>query len=249
MAIVRERLPKQPAVVVRSPGRAPTLVLPGEGAVRSDLIDAAVREINRLYVGKGIEAARGVGEYVLKTFFGGRVEHFRRRGRKHVSFRKLAERPDLRISHATLWKCTALVDQFRELPADVAHALPVTHHVLLLPVRDDKCKLALARKAVRENLSKTALAVEVRRLGGSSSTARRGRPPSPPVVRLFSALARLARQSADPSLLDRSLDGLPPGRLADLVAAATRDLEQFRALVHRLRVRLDASVIPRPGPM
>ncbi|NMC72739.1 MAG: hypothetical protein GYA57_22170 [Myxococcales bacterium] len=217
--------------------------------MRSDLIDAAVREINRLYVGKGIEAARAVGEYVLRTFFGGRVEHFRRRGRKHVSFRKLAERPDLRVSHATLWKCTALVEQFRELPPEVTNALPVTHHVLLLPVHDDKCKLALARKAVREGLSKTALAAEVRRLGRPSPTARRrGRPPSPPVVRLLSAFARLARQSAAPSLLDRSLDEFPPHRLADLVAAATRDLEQLGALVRKLRERLDASTIPRPGP-
>lgn len=241
MAIGPERLSgERSSAVVRSSAPKPALVLPGETSVRTDLIDVAVREINRIYVGKGIEAARGVGEYVLKTFFAGRVEHFRRRGRRHVSFRKLAERTDLRISYATLWKCVALVDQFRGMPGEIANALPVTHHALLLPVRDQKCKLALARKAVREGLSKAALAAEVRRSGALSATMpRRGRPPLPAVARLLSAFARLARQSASEALLDRSVDALPPDRLAELVAGATRDLEQIRLLVHRLRARLE----------
>ena len=57
------------------------VALPGEAAVRSDLVDSAVREINRIYVGKGIEAVRAIGECVLKTFFGGRTENFDRRAK------------------------------------------------------------------------------------------------------------------------------------------------------------------------
>lgn len=248
MAVVRANLAERPAVVVKGPVSRPALVLPGETTTRADLVDNAVREINRLYIGKGIEAARGIGEYVLKVFFGGRSENFRHRGRSHVSFRKLVERPDLRISHAALWKCVAIVDQLKSLPGEVAGALPVSHHVLLLPVRDEKSKLALARKAIRENLTRTALEAEVRReTEPPEGRPRRGRPPDPAVVRLLSALARLAKQSTAQELLDGAVDGLSSERLAELVAGAARDLEQFRILVRRLSARLDGSGSRQPG--
>ena len=174
-------IPKAAAVSVS--GATPTKPnpLPGETAVRRELIDSAVHEINRLYVTKGLEAARGIGDYVLRTFFDGKTQNFRKRGRKHVSFRKLAEREDLRVSHMFIWNCVAFVDQLKMLPSDLANALPVTHHTLLLPVHDEKMKVTLARKAVRENLSKRELAVEVLRIRKQKSNGgpRRGRPPSP----------------------------------------------------------------------
>ena len=50
------------------------LVLPGESDVDSQILDQAVIELNRIYIAKGLEAARAMGEYVLETFFDGSLE-------------------------------------------------------------------------------------------------------------------------------------------------------------------------------
>jgi hypothetical protein len=215
--------------------------LPGETAVRRDLIDAAVHEINRLYVTKGLEAARGVGDYVLRTFFDGKTQNFHKRGNKHVSFRKLAEQDELRVSYGFVWKCVAFVDQLKVLPHDLANALPVTHHTLLLPVHDEKTKVTLARKAVRENLSKRELAVEVRRIRKQKSNGgtRRGRPPTPPIARLLQSFGRVALLARSKDVAGKDLDDLSPEQLRTMITETERDLTTMHALIERLRRQLD----------
>jgi hypothetical protein len=217
--------------------------LPGETTVRRDLIDSAVRELNRIYVSKGLEAARGIGEYVLRTFFDGKTQNFRNRGRKHVSFRKLAERDDLRMSYGFVWKCVAFVDQLKVLPNDLANALPVTHHTLLLPVHDEKTKVTLARKAVRESLTKRELAVEVRRIRKQKSNGgtRRGRPPTPPVVRVLALLGRAAME-AKPHASMTNLDHLNADRARALVRQAETHIEVLQDLVGRLKATMATTV-------
>ena len=215
--------------------------LPGETAVRRDLIDSAVRELNRIYVTKGLDAARGIGEHVLRTFFDGKVENFRKRGRKHVSFRKLAEQDELRVSYGFVWKCVAFVDQLKVLPSDLANALPVTHHTLLLPVHDEKTKVVLARKAVRENLTKRELALEVRRIRKQKSDGgkRRGRPPTPPVVRVLQSFGRVALLARSKDVAGRDLDDLSPEQMRIMITETERDLTTMHALIERLRRQLD----------
>jgi len=234
-------------VVARTPATlAKGPALPGQAAVRQDLIDAAVREINRAYVTKGLETATWVGEYVLKTFFDGKVENFRRLGRKHASFRELGEREDLHVSYVFLWNCVATVDQLKELPAEIANALPVTHHTLLLSVHDEKAKLALAKKAVRENLSKRELSVAVRKVRqGNGNGAHRGRPAISPTVRLFATLSRLAALARSPETADdRDIADLGPAKLGSILGEAERHLTTLRALVERLRSKIDGPRVP-----
>jgi hypothetical protein len=230
------------ATMVRDSGTTTTKPspLPGETTVRRDLIDSAVHQINRLYVTKGIEAARGIGEYVLRTFFDGKAQNFRKRGKKHVSLRKLAERDDLRVSYGFVWKCVAFVDQLKVLPSEVASALPVTHHTLLLPVHDEKIKVTLARKAVRENLSKRELAVEVRRIRKQKSNGGTplGRPPTPPVVRVLSLLGRVAAE-AERHVAKVDLDHLDAERMRALIRDAEKHLVTMHTLVERLRRYID----------
>jgi len=102
--------------------------LPGEQEADSVLLDQAVAHINQLYIAKGLETARVIGEYVLTTFFGGDTETFRAKGSKHTSFRALAEREDLHVSHVWIWRAVSVVDQLQLLPEDVAGSLPFTHH-------------------------------------------------------------------------------------------------------------------------
>ena len=216
--------------------------LPGEVAVQASLVDQAVKDINRMYITKGLETARAIGEYVLRTFFAGSADYFRRRGARHVSFRKLAERDDLHVSHVFLWQCVTLLDQLKALPGEVANALPFSHHKLLLPVRDEKAKVALARKVVRENLTKRQLAVEVRHLRkpGSNGGTRRGRPPVPPIMRVLSLLGRVAAEAA-PHVAKADLDHLDGDRMRALVHEAEKHIGVLQGLVGRLRAKIETT--------
>jgi hypothetical protein len=223
--------------------------LPGEDKVRSDLVNQAVSDINRIYVGKGLEAARGIGEYVLRTFFAGDVESFRCRERKHASFRELAERKDLRVSHVFLWNCVAVAEQLKALPNDIANALPVSHHKLLLPVHDEKTKVTLARKAVRENLTTKELAVEIRRVRRHATNGgkKRGRPPLPAVIRLLNSLGRLGVLAASKEVGTCDLDELPAEKVRTIIIDAERYLAAMHALVERMRRRLDNDAAAETG--
>jgi hypothetical protein len=216
-------------------------LLPGETTVRSDLVDQAVREINRIYVGKGLEAARGIGEFVLRTFFDNSMDTFRAKGKNHVSFRKLVEREDLRVSHVHLWHCVALIDQLKTLPTDLANALPVSHHKVLLPVHDEKAKVVLARKAVRENLSKRALETEVRRLRPKNGDGtRRGRPPTPAAIKAVALIVRAELQLKQAGAESgRDLNDATILKIAAALAAAERRLTDMLSAVHLLRRQLE----------
>ena len=168
--------------------------LPGEGAVDRGLVETAVRDINRLYVQKGLETARGVGEYLLNTFFEGDTETFEAREGGHASFRALSEHEDLRVSHSFLWYAVRLLPQLRVLPERVASALPLSHHRLLLHVRDEKAKQKLAERAVQKGFGKRELEGEIRKLRRSASPgAVRGRKPLPTFVKAFNRLQKVAR--------------------------------------------------------
>lgn len=158
--------------------------LPGEQTVDTAALDDAVQELNRLYVAKGLETARSIGEYVIARFFGGEPEKFHERSGGHVTFRELAERADLLPSHSFLWKACAVVEQLRLLPPNVAEALPFSHHALLLPVKDTAAKLQLAQKAVDKGLSKRALEAEVKKVRKrKEGETRAGRPALPVFVK------------------------------------------------------------------
>jgi len=165
--------------------------LPGEGSVDEDLLDAAVAEINRIYVSKGLETARAIGNYVVEAFFGGDLESFDPRQKKHMTFRALAEREDLHVAYNTIWYSVAVLDQLRLLPEDIAEALPLSHHKLLLPVADAKMKADLAAKAVEDKLSSREFAEVVKAARASrSDKPRGGRPPLPAFVKGFRRLQK-----------------------------------------------------------
>lgn len=166
--------------------------LPGEAQVDPALLDVAVETLNRIYVAKGLETAREMGEYVLGTFFGGDLEAFHSRGKKHASMRALAAREDLHPSHTVIWRSVAVIEQLRLLPENVASALPYTHHTLLLPVRDEKAKVKLAQRAVEKGLTKRALAAEVKKVREKEiGESKAGRPPLPAFIKTVNRLEKL----------------------------------------------------------
>lgn len=156
------------------------VVLPGENEVDEALVESAACTINRIHTARGLATARAIGEYLLETFFGSDIEAFDAREKKHASFQALARRPDLCISASNLWYCVAVLEQLRQLPEDIGAALPVSHHRLLVHVRDPQAKVHLAREAVQEGLAKRDFAERVRIVKAREQRGtRRGRPPVP----------------------------------------------------------------------
>ena len=163
--------------------------LPGEESVDDALVAAVVDRLNATLRYKGLETAKALGRIVLDAFFGGNTESFRTREKKHLSFRRLAERDDLQMSHVALWNAVALVEQLEQLPTDLGNALSVSHHRALLALHDADTKRDLAQQAVDERLSKRALAERVRvvRQNGDGRS-RGGRRPQPPFVKALKHL-------------------------------------------------------------
>lgn len=205
-------------------------LLPGEGEVDRSLVEAAVQEVNRLYVQKGLETARVVGEYLLTTFFGGDADAFEAREGAHASFRALADHEDLRVSHSFLWYAVRLLPQLRMLPEPVAQALPLSHHRLLLHVKDDKTKQKLAERAVQKGLGKRELEDEIRKLRSKEREgAARGRKPLPTFVRAFNRLQKVT-QDLDGGAIDES------AVMNYGVAEAKQYLDQVEATLAQLGV-------------
>jgi len=125
-----------------------TLALHGEYRLESEDVEQAVADLNSIYSRKGLETALELGRHLLDRYFGGDPENFRGRSRSHVSFRALAGTDDLAVSYSWLSKAVAVVEQVEQLPQDVAMALPVAHHTLLLSLRDLDTKSRLAGQAV-----------------------------------------------------------------------------------------------------
>lgn len=192
---------------------APVPALPGAETVDDDALTAAVREINRLHAAKGLETARAIGSFVLETFFDNDTENFRSHGKKHVTFRELGEREDLQVSYSFIWNAVSVVDQLRLLPENIASVLPLSHHKLLLPVKDPEKKVKLATEAVEKGLGKRELEQKVKKVRAKELVGeKRGRKPDPELLKLL--------RKATGAVEDLNLRRFTPERVKELGKAA-----------------------------
>jgi hypothetical protein len=216
-----------------------TPALPGVAEADEELLNQAVAQINHLYIAKGLETARTIGEYVLETFFEGNPENFRASGNEHVSFRKLAEREDLHVSYTWIWRAVSVVDQLRQLPEDIGQSLPYTHHTLLLPVKDEKTKLKLAKKAATEGWPKRKLSEEVAKVRAKEKgDSKAGRPPLPRFEKSINKLSKFL-EKPDEAFGDlEQLDELDAAKAQKLLQTVAGMRAQCEALEQRLQARI-----------
>lgn len=149
------------------------------------------------------------------------------------------------MSHVALWNAVALVEQLEQLPAPIGNSLSVSHHRVLLALRDPDAKRELAQQAVDEQLSKRALAERVRlaRHNGDGRS-RGGRPPQPTFVKVLKHL-ETALQAAGTDLPTPETVrawGLDRSRAA--VAQAEVRLLELQRYVAGTRKVLDESGVP-----
>jgi hypothetical protein len=185
------------------------------------LVDEAVAEVNRLYLSRGVDTGRLIGEYLLGRFFGGEVVLYHACVRRHLSFDALRNHADLRVSASFLWYSTAVAAQFRQLPPELAQALPMSHHRVLVHVHDPAQKVELARVAVDGGLSKRALEQRVRQLQRARpEQTRRGRPALPAFVKAFHQLGQVRDEAISERLTAADLRHLSRAELTRLLDAA-----------------------------
>ncbi len=222
-------------------------VLPGEDTVDEQMVDNAVVHINGVYVAKGLEMARAIGEYVMTTFFGDDPEVFRSRGNNHITFKELGKRDDLHVSSMFIWRAVSVVRQMRVLPGPVAETLPYTHHTLLLPLKDEETKRCLATRASEEKWPKRKLEEEVRRARKEEPRrSKAGRPPLRAFQKTLHAFEKLLNEpEAHFGELD-DIDALEEIEATRLYATVVGIQEHLAELERRLSRREEKHGDGRP---
>ena len=211
--------------------RETDLVLAGEVDIDDDLLNEAVAEINRIHTAKGLELARAIGNYVVRVFFKDDLDNFGMREKKHATFRALAQRDDLQVSYATIWYSVAVLDQLRLLPEDIGSALPMAHHKLLLPVKDPKAKVRLAKKAVEKHLTSRDFAKEVKKARAKETEgARAGRPPLPAFVKGLNRLKKAIELATSEDVSDGTFATYSPEKARKLVGDLNGQIAALEAL-------------------
>jgi len=204
-----------------------------------DLVDRAVRDLNAIYTTKALETACEIGEYVIGRFFGGSLDKLSRYGDGHASFRALTKHPELRFSATYLWTAVAVVGQLRELPEGVGCRLPLSHHRLLMPLRDPSVKTVLARKALNYHFSKRELAREIGRLRQRGVLRRRRKCGRSEVLKAMSQLVEASEDFVRAATSEDTAMGRPAEKdVNSLLGRLELDLDAVRCTVEMLRSRL-----------
>jgi len=189
-------------------------VEPKAGRERHHHIDRAVDLINEEILRGGLESVHRIGRFVLDEFFGGddtRLEEGR--GGLRVTFRVLAEHPDLSISASTLYSFVRISQQLEDMPPDIAGRLTVTQHRVLLPLESIEDKIALATQAIEWGWDLKTLHRLVRAMKPASP---KGRPPLPSWVHEIPRAARALKSAASEEVSLSEFQRLGPERRAEL---------------------------------
>lgn len=215
------------------------VALPGETSVDDAVVNGTVSEINRILTAGKHLAARQIGELLLDRFFDGSLSNARARKGKHATFLAVAASEDLDMSASALWYCVAVHEQFTVLAQEVFEALSLGHHRHLAHVQDVDKRIALAKKAVDEDLSVRALkaAIDADAAPVPPGTPRRGRPAHPAIVKNLKAVTGSleALECIDLAAHGKALD--EAGR-SDAVADARQLRDRFATWVSSLEAAL-----------
>ena len=216
--------------------------LPGEKAVDSVLVQSAVQRINEIHRNKGIETARAIGEYLLDAFFDGDVTAFRSKGKKHASLRALAVRDDVAVSYTVIWYSIAVLEVLRQLPADIGAALPLSHHRLLVHVKDEDLRRELAEVAVEDDLTKRQLAEKIKAL--EAEEALEGKKAGRPALPLWAKSLAPVRKAIEAAAASEISDSEVREKGTKLVEARLAEVEATMCALEQLRAKLIAAIEP-----
>ncbi len=206
--------------------------LPGERQTDKLLLKEVVHHLNGVRDSQALAAALEVARYILRKFFGASLERYRQRGARHKTFKDLAVRKDLCLSRNYLHFAMAVYEQYQRLPQEVADALTLANHKLLLGAKPWSARSKLAKMAARQGWTRDRLELEIAKhhVKHPVSASRRGRKTIPLGIKRLRTLnkAAIALRDAeiDPHEVDRYLCVEDLERLAkDLASHRERVLD------------------------
>lgn len=198
----------------------------------SEEIAIVVSHIKRLTRAASLEYALRVGSVIIHHFYGGDTNAWRLRGAKTISFRKLAQHPELPLSPAALYRCVALFELCDRLNAPSRwEQLTVSHLrvVLALPPARQEGLLSEANSA---RWTVKTLQEHVLRERWNAKRFSGGRRPEPLVKKSLKAITRCLKEyEASASLQELSRDELEE---------SVQLLNEARRAIERLSVALPA---------
>lgn len=219
------------------PGNPGLLV--GRDTLDEALVDRVVEEIAEVHMRMGLVYHLTLGRLLMDRFFGGNTQAYDACSKRHASFRALARREDLPVSHVSLYNAIAVYRQYADLPKNCRDRLPMAHHKALLPLKDNASRAALASRAAEEAMT----VVELRRLVAGrreleKSTERRGRPR---MLAMQKTLRWVERTLGDSKNLLGKEDaaGLPDEELQVLANAAEVGLRTLEEVRQKIQSTLD----------
>ena len=224
--------------------------LPGIGGVDKGLLLEVIGELNRLYAAKSVETACAVGEYILGRFFDGNLENFNEWGGKHATFGELirtaqGEESPLHISASGLWYSVRILEQVKALPSEIAMALPVTHHRMLVPVKDAKLKLKLAKDAVSKGTPSREFQDEVRKAReeereGEERGYSSGRPALPPFAKGMKQLIKAVDTATSERITKGSFESFDADQAKSLLKDVNKALGKLQTLQSNIEKQLES---------
>ena len=223
---------------------------PGMGGVDNGLLSEVIGELNQLYAAKSVETACAVGEYILSKFFEGKMENFNEWGGKHETFNELvkmaqADESPLHISASGLWYSVRILEQVKALPSEIAMALPVTHHRMLIPVKNDKLKLRLAKEAVSKGIPSRDFQDEVRKArekerAKSERGFSSGRPALPVFAKGLNQLIKAVDKATSERITKSSFAGYDADQAKTLLKEVDKSLGKLQTLRGHIEKQLEA---------
>jgi len=157
-------------------------------ALTDDPVERAVAEIRHLSRLAAVELTLNIGEIVFHRIYEADSEALRMRGPKDVSFRRLANHPELPVSAASLWRSVAIYEMSQRIPgvARLPH-LGVSHLRAVIGIDpNEQRKLLQAASTNAWSVARLSQHVAEQRRG------RGGRPRKPPILRAIQSLRAVA---------------------------------------------------------
>jgi hypothetical protein len=194
------------------------------------LVDKAAKQIRDILARTVSQGLEEVGNYLLDTFYEGKPELYQSmKPSKHASLTLLEDRCEtleLPVSRTFLANAIGVAVMTKHLPKSSSFLkLPPSHKTELLGISTPEKAENLAAKVLEGKLTVQKLRELVRKERAKGKKNPQGRKPTPTVVRVLTACAKLLRDQATGRLVFRKAD------FAELTPEQVEEVQELRETI------------------
>lgn len=204
--------------------------LPGGARLEPELLQRCLDHAQSTWSRDSLAAAIQIGRHVIDTLFRGDAALAELVGGRHPTLRALRRSRLLPFAAAYLWTCIRLVGQVGAFTEAGVGALPFSHHRVLLGVRDERVRVAMARAAHEKGWTRKHLVGAIAATAsGTPAEPRPGRLPRPVLAEVADGLEALQRTLGEVRPRARPLTEDEAALQRRRIAAAMRAIERTLA--------------------